>query len=84
MSAAYIREKDLTNTIVKAELAAIAVAVPHGYSCIATNSLSLSTKSEVKTYPELYQQQVQGNVLSTITQLVHHFLVTASDPPDPH
>jgi hypothetical protein len=55
----------ITNTISRAELAAIAAAVTHGYSHIATNSLtSLHHIKKQLSYPNLHH--IQGDVLQSI------------------
>jgi len=54
----------ITNTIKRAELAAIAAAILHGHSHIATDSLSsLHQIRKHLLYPELHQHHVQGDTV---------------------
>jgi len=54
----------ITNTISRAELAAIAAAVIHGYSHIATDSLtSLHQIKKQLSHPNLHRHHIQGDDL---------------------
>eukprot|EP00983_Pelagomonas_calceolata_P042804 1138661-Pelagomonas_calceolata.AAC.3 len=54
----------ITNTIARAELAAIAASILQGHSYIATDSLSsLHQIRKQILYPELHCQHVQGHIL---------------------
>jgi len=56
----------ITNTINRAELAAIAAAILHGHSRIATDSLStLHPIRKHLLYPELHRHHVQGDIEDT-------------------
>eukprot|EP00983_Pelagomonas_calceolata_P022293 701736-Pelagomonas_calceolata.AAC.1 len=60
----------LTNTIGRAELAAIAAAPAHEHTHIATDNLSSLHQLRKQTmYPEKHRHHVQGNVLKTISNL---------------
>ncbi len=55
---------DITNTIGRAELAAIAAAVTHDHIHIATDSLtSLHQNRKQLLYPEKHRHHVQGDNL---------------------
>eukprot|EP00983_Pelagomonas_calceolata_P075198 1152884-Pelagomonas_calceolata.AAC.2 len=57
----------ITNTTVRAVLAAIAAAILQGHSHIAINSLSSLHQIRKQTlYLELYRQHVQGHILQII------------------
>jgi len=59
----------ITNTISSAELAAIAAAVIHGYSHIATDSLtSLHQIQKQLSHPNLHRHHIQGDVLQSIAK----------------
>jgi hypothetical protein len=64
----------ITNTISRAELAAIAAAVTHGYSHIATDSLSYishCTKSKKQlSHPNIHHHHIQGDVLQSIAKAI--------------
>eukprot|EP00983_Pelagomonas_calceolata_P035035 1095801-Pelagomonas_calceolata.AAC.1 len=61
----------ITNTIVKAELAATAAAILQGHSHIAIDSLSSLHQIKKQTkYPELHRQHVEGHILKIVIQLV--------------
>jgi len=61
----------ITNTISRAELAAIAAAVIHGYSHIATDSLtSLHQFEKELSHPNLHRHHIQGNVLQSIAKAI--------------
>eukprot|EP00983_Pelagomonas_calceolata_P084115 1156298-Pelagomonas_calceolata.AAC.1 len=63
----------ITNTIVRAELAAIAASILQGHSCIATDSLSsLNQIRKQILHLELHRQHVQGHILKIIIQLVRN------------
>jgi len=62
----------LTNTISRAELAAIAAAIIHGYSHIATDSLtSMHQIKKQLSHPNLHRHYIQGDVLQSITKAIH-------------
>jgi hypothetical protein len=64
----YVNPKGMgiTNTISRAELAAIADAVIHGYSHIATDSLtSLHQIKKQLSHPNLHRHHIQGDVLQS-------------------
>eukprot|EP00983_Pelagomonas_calceolata_P080470 1155152-Pelagomonas_calceolata.AAC.1 len=63
----------ITNTIVRAVLAAITAAILQGHSHITTDSLSslLQIRKQM-LYPELYLQHVQGHILKIIILLVRN------------
>ena len=61
----------ITNTISRAELAAIAVAVTHGYLHIATDSLtSLHQIKKQLSHPNLHRHHIQGDVLQSIAKAI--------------
>ena len=61
----------ITNTISRAELAAIAAAVIHGYSHIATDSLtSLNQIKKELSHPNLHHHHIQGDVLQSIAKAI--------------
>ena len=61
----------ITNTISCAELAAIAAAVIHGYSHIATDSLaSLHQIKKELSHPDLHRHHIQGDVLQSIAKAI--------------
>jgi len=61
----------ITNTISRAELAAIAAAVIHGYSHIATDSLtSLHQIKKQLSHPNLHRHHIQGDVLQSIAKAI--------------
>ena len=67
----YVNPKGMgiTNTISSAELAAIAAAVIHGYSHIATDSLtSLHQIQKQLSHPNLHRHHIQGDVLQSIAK----------------
>jgi hypothetical protein len=77
----------ITNTISRAELAAIAAAVVHGYSHIATDSLtSLHQIKKQLLHPHLHRHHIQGDVLQSIAKAFRqspspiHFLKVKSMP----
>ena len=57
----------ITNAIPRAELAAIAAAIIHGYSHVATDSLT-SMREIIKqlSHPNLHRHHIQGDVLQSI------------------
>jgi ribonuclease HI len=62
----------ITNTISRAELAAIAAAVIHGDSHIATDSLtSLHQIKKQLSHPNLHRHHIQGDVLQTLAKAIH-------------
>jgi hypothetical protein len=72
----YVNPKgmDITNTISRAELAAIAAAVIHSYSHIATGSLtSLHQIKKQLSHPNLHHHHIQGDVVQSINYLCVHF-----------
>jgi len=61
----------ITNTISRAELAATAAAVIHGYSHIATESLtSLHQIKKQLSHPNLHRHHIQGDVLRSIAKAI--------------
>eukprot|EP00983_Pelagomonas_calceolata_P079048 1154513-Pelagomonas_calceolata.AAC.3 len=61
----------ITNTIVRADLAATAAAILQGH--IATDSLSSLHQIRKQTlYPELHRQHIQGHILKMLIQLVRN------------
>ena len=69
----YVNPKGMgiTNTISRAELAAIAAAVIHGYSHKATNSLtSLHQFKKQLSHPNLHRHHIQGDVLQSIAKAI--------------
>jgi hypothetical protein len=77
----------ITNTISRAELAAIAAAVIHGYSHIATDSLtSLHQIKKQLSHANLHRHHIQGNVPQSIAKAIRqspspiHFFKVKSLP----
>jgi len=71
----YVNPKGMgiTNTISRAELAAIAAAVIHGYSHIATDSLTSLHQIMIKkqlSHPNLHRHHIQGDVLQSSAKAV--------------
>jgi len=63
----------LTNTIGRAELAAIAAAVTHDHNCIGTDSLdSIHQIRKQLLYPEKHRHHVQKDLLKKITNLIRN------------
>ncbi len=61
----------ITNTINRAELAAITAAILHGHSLIATDSLSsLHQIRKHLLYPELHRHHVQRDILKMLMQII--------------
>ena len=61
----------ITNTISRAELAAIAAAVIHGYTHIATDGLtSLHQIKKQLSHPNLHRHHIQGDVLQSIAKAI--------------
>ena len=61
----------INNTISRAELAAVAAAVIHGYSHIATDSLtSLHQIKKQLSHPNLHRHHIQGDVLQSIAKAI--------------
>ena len=61
----------IPNTISRAELAAIATALIHGYSLIATDSLtSLHQIKKQLSHPNLHRHHIQGDVLQSIAKAI--------------
>jgi len=66
------RGVSLINTISCAELAAIAAAIIHGYSHIATDSLtSMHRIKKQLSHPNLHCHHIQGLALQSITKAIH-------------
>eukprot|EP00983_Pelagomonas_calceolata_P038861 1136947-Pelagomonas_calceolata.AAC.1 len=68
----------ITNTIGRAELAAIATAIAHEHThCHGQPQLTSPTQKAnpvyqyIDTYPEKHRHHVQGDVLKTISNLTH-------------
>ena len=71
----YVNPKGMgtTNTISRAELAAIAAAVIHVYSHIATDSLTpLHQINKRLSHPILHRHHIQGDVLQSIIAKAIH------------
>ncbi len=63
----------ITNTINRAELAAITAAVLHGHSRIATDSLSsLHQIRKHLLYPELHRHHIHGDILKILMQIIRN------------
>jgi len=61
----------ITNTILRAELAAIAAAVIHGYSHIDTDSLtSLHQIKKQLSHSNLHRHNIQADVLQSIAKAI--------------
>jgi len=61
----------ITNTISRAELAAIAAAVIHGYTHIATDSLTLLHQIRKQlSHPNLHRHHIKGDVLLFIAKAI--------------
>ena len=61
----------ITNTISRADLEAITAAVIHGYSHLATDSLtSLHQIKKQLSHPNLHRHHIQGNVLQSIAKAI--------------
>ena len=61
----------ITNTISRADLEAITAAVIHGYSHLATDSLtSLHQIKKQLPHPNLYRHHIQGDVLQSIAKAI--------------
>ena len=77
----------ITNTIPRAELAAIAAAIIHGYTHIATDSLtSLQQINKELSHPNLHSNHIQGDVLQSTAKAIrqspspiHFFKVKSHD-----
>ena len=66
------RDVGLTNTISRAELAAIAAAIIHGYHHIATDSpTSMHYIRKQLSHPNLHRHHIQGDVLHSIAKAIH-------------
>ena len=62
----------ITNTISRAELAAIAAAIIHGYSHIATDSLtSMHQIKKQLLHTNLLRHYIQGDALQFIAKAIH-------------
>ena len=69
----YVNPKGMgiTNTISRAELAALAAAVTHGYSHTATDSLtSLHQIKKQLSHLNLHRHHIQGDVLQSIAKAI--------------
>ena len=69
----YVNPKSMgiTNTILLAELAAIATAVINGYTHIATDNLtSLHQIKKQLSHPNLHRHHIQGDVLQSIAKAI--------------
>jgi len=61
----------ITNIIPHAELAATAAAIIHGYSHIATDSLtSLHQNKKQLSHPNLHRHHIQGDILQSIAKAI--------------
>ena len=66
------RHRFITNTISRAELAAIAAALIHKYSHIATDSLtSMHQIKKQLSHPNLHRHHIQGGVLQSIAKAIY-------------
>ena len=78
----YVNPKgmSITNTISRAELAAIAAAVIHGYLHIATDSLTLLHQIKKQlSYPNLYHHHIQKMSFNPLpTQSANHYRLSTS------
>jgi ribonuclease HI len=62
----------ITNTISRAELAAIVAAIIHGYSHIATGTLtSMHQIKKQLSHPNLHRHHIQGDVFQSIATAIH-------------
>ena len=62
----------ITCTISRAEQAAVAAAIIHGYSHIATDSLtSMHQIKKQLSHPNLHRNYIQGDVLQSIAKAIH-------------
>jgi hypothetical protein len=62
----------ITNTISRADLAAIAATIIHGYSHIATDSLTTMHQFiKQLSHPNLHRHHIQGDVLRSIARAIH-------------
>jgi len=62
----------ITNTISRAELAAVAAATIQGYSHIATDSLtSMYQIKKQLSHPNFHRHHIQGDVLQSIAKAIH-------------
>jgi ribonuclease HI len=68
-----IRGVGLTNTISRAELAAIAAVIIHGYShFIATDSRTSMHQIKLQlSHPNLHSHHIQGDVLQSTAKAIH-------------
>jgi ribonuclease HI len=67
-----LRSVGRTNTISRAELAAVAATIIHGYSHIATDSLtSIHQIKKQLSHPNLHRHHIQGDVLQSIAKTIH-------------
>ena len=65
----------ITNIILHAELAAAAAAIIHGYSHIATGSLtSMHQIKKQLSHPNLHRHHIQGDFLQCISKATHQSL----------
>jgi hypothetical protein len=66
------RDVGIHNIISRAELAAIAAAIIHGYTHIATDSLtSLHQTEKQLSHPNQHRHHIQGDVLQSIAKAIH-------------
>ena len=62
----------ITNTISRAELAAIAAAIIHDFSHIATDSLtSMHQIKDQRSHPNLHRHHIQEDVLQSLAKAIH-------------
>jgi hypothetical protein len=68
----FLRSFSFFLSISRAELAAIAAAIIHGYSHIATDSLtSMHQITKQLSHPNLHRHHIQGDVLQSIAKAIH-------------
>ncbi len=63
-----------TNTIGRAEMAAMAAAIAHSHNHVATDSLtSLHQIRKQLLYPEKHRHHVQGDILKILSATIRNF-----------
>ena len=68
----YVDPRGKAKTISSAELAAIAAAIIHGYSHVATDSLTSTHQIKKQiSHPNLHRHHHQGDVLQFIARAIH-------------
>ena len=67
-----LRGVGITSTISRAELTALAAAINHGYSHIATDSLiPMHQIKKQLSHPNLHRHHIQGDTLQSIAKALH-------------